>query len=153
MLQYGCRFHCSWKMHAWPKKKAKKRISVLSCLNKNSFETFFLILIRNTWKSLGFQKKKTGMEHGLDYQANKKVCMTCLFFMVGYSDLTKYSQKTSDRKVALLIEKCSAQGLTDSLSSLRFVTVIFLLPSTTSEIQPINAAVIATVQLCSRASK
>lgn len=57
---------------------------------------------------------------------------------------------TPGRKVGLLFDICSAHGTASNLPSLSNVEMIFLPPNTTSNIQPMDAGIIAAMEKSNR---
>eukprot|EP00171_Calliarthron_tuberculosum_P006886 IDg6886t1 len=104
------------------------------------------MFIGSAWKPRAF-KKKTGKELGFDYHANKKSWMTQVLFYDWLRRFDAYICESPERKVALLIDNCSAHGTQESLPTLQAVTVIFLPPNTTSKTQPMDAGVIASIKV------
>lgn len=127
------------------RKKEKERISVLACANAEGSEKFELMIIGKSRKPRAF-KKRTGSELGFDYHANKKAWMTQTLFFEWLKRFDAYVARTQNRKVALLLDNCTAHGCPETLPELHNVEVIFLPPNTTSKIQPMDAGVIASVK-------
>ena len=79
-------------------------------------------------------RKKYGRDYGLDYHFNAKVWMTATFLNAWLRRFDEYIRGTPGRKVALLLDNCSAHGTEETLPLLSQVEVIFLPPCTTSKI-------------------
>ena len=127
------------------RKKTKDRISLLFCCNADGSHKFEVMIIGKSRQPRAFKKKAT--ELGLDYHANSKAWMTAALFFEWLERFNAYIARTFSRKVALLIDNCSAHGTLENLPSLSNVEVIFLPPNTTSKLQPLDAGIIASLKL------
>lgn len=73
--------------------------------------------------------------------------MTSALFFGWLKIFDSYTEKTVRRKASILINNCSAHGTNDNLPSLDNVKVIHLPPNTTSKWQPLDAGIIASMNL------
>lgn len=98
-------------------------------------------------------KKRSGKELGLGYHANRKAWMTQVLFYKWLVRCNAYIGRTPNRHVALLVDNCSAHGNFETIPALKNMKVTFLLPSTTSKVQPMGARIIASVRVQCRSSQ
>lgn len=126
-------------------KKEKSRITFLACCNANGEEKFPLMVIGNSQKPRVF-RGKSGRELGFDYWSNKRAWMTKELFFDWLRRLDNYVAHTRGRKILLLVDNCTAHGVSGGLPELEHVTVHFLPPNATSHIQPLDAGIIATLK-------
>lgn len=73
--------------------------------------------------------------------------MTSALFFDWLRRFDKYVQQKKDRKVALILDNCSAHGTMEKLPYFANVTVIFLPPNSTSKVQPMDAGIIAAMKV------
>lgn len=73
--------------------------------------------------------------------------MTSMLFFDWLRRFDQHICKKPSRKVALLVDNCSAHGTSENLSASQQVTVVFLPPNTTSQIQPRDAGIIAAMKV------
>ena len=92
-------------------------------------------------------KKKFGQEYGLDYHSNKKAWMKAKLFFSWLQRFNAYIYRDFNRKVILLVDNCAANGSADTLPILSNVIVKFLVPNTTSKVQPCYAGIIAAMKV------
>ena len=104
------------------------------------------MVIWRSFRPRGF-KKKTGKELGFDFHANKKAWMTTALFFNWLQRFDNYVGNQEGRRVALLIDNCSAHGSIETLPVLYNVDVIFLPPKTTSKLQPLDTGIIVALKL------
>ena len=127
------------------RKKEKQRFTVLACANADGSEKFDLMIIGNANKPRAFNKR-TGFELGFDYHANRKSWMTQSLFFNWLQRFDSHVARTRNRKVVLLLDKCTPHRSPQNLPDLQNVEIIFLPPNTTSKIEPMDAGVIASVK-------
>lgn len=111
-------------------------------------------MIIGTAKKPRVFRKRTGQELGFDYHNNKKAWMKADLFrewLLRFNEWIK--EGSSERKVALLIDNCSAHGGKETIPELSNVTVIYFHPNTTSKLQPLDAGIIAAVKTRYRKSQ
>jgi len=100
------------------RKKAKSRITYLACANIDGSEKFPLMIIGRSKRPRVF-KKKTGQQLGFDYHNNKKAWMNSGLFFAWLHRFDDYIAQTPGRKVALLLDNCSAHGKIDTIPKLK----------------------------------
>eukprot|EP00171_Calliarthron_tuberculosum_P003120 IDg3120t1 len=128
------------------KKKQKARMTFLACANADGSGKFPMMIIGRARRPRCFQKK-TGQDLGFDYWHNSKAWMTSVLFYGWLERFDNFIGQTPGRKVALLLDNCSAHGKPGTLPVLNNVEIIFLPPNTTSKVQPMDAGVIACVKM------
>ena len=128
------------------RKKEKARLTYLACCNATGTEKLPLMCIGKAARPRCFEKR-SGLELGFDYHHNGRAWMTSALFIGWLMRFSSYITRTDPmRRVALLVDNCADHGNVDSLPPLENVEVFFLPPNTTSQIQPMDAGVIAAVK-------
>ena len=110
------------------RKEEKQRKTVLACANADGSEKCELMIIGNARKPRAFNNR-TGSDLGFDYHANQKAWMTQTLFFDWLKRFDAYVARTSNRKVALLLDNCTPHGSPQTLPELHNVEVIFYRPT------------------------
>ena len=126
-------------------KKDKSRLTFLACCNSTGSERFPLMVIGRAQRPRAF-KGKYGAELGIDYHFNTKAWMTRALFFDWLRRLDNFIGRTTGRKIILFLDNCAAHGTVLTLPTLHNVEVYFLPPNTTSQVQPLDAGVIAALK-------
>lgn len=84
---------------------------------------------------------------GLDYHANKKAWMTPTVLFEWMSCLNRLITRTPNRKILVFIHNCRVHECVENILILSNVDVFFLLPNNTSQVQPLDAEIIAQVMV------
>lgn len=71
--------------------------------------------------------------------------MTSVLFLEWQERLAHFTKSRSSIRLLLLLDNCSAHGCEESLPSFYNVDYPFLQPNTTSQLQPLDAGIIANV--------
>ncbi|XP_022865448.1 CENP-B homolog protein 2-like, partial [Olea europaea var. sylvestris] len=117
-------------------KKDKKRITVVVCCNGDGSDKVPLWVIGKYANPRCFKNENMN-NLNCKYRSNKKAWMTGLLFQdfVGWFD-----KRMNGRKVLLIVDNCPTHPKV--VEGLRNVELFFLLPNTTSKIQPCDARII-----------
>lgn len=120
-------------------KLSKVRVTVLVCANMDGSEKRKLTVIGNSQKPRCFKNVK---KLPVNYKANRKSWMTADLFE---EELRQWDSDllTTKRKIVLLIDNCTAHP---HLKNLRCIKLVFLPPSTTSVLQPMDQGVIRSLK-------
>jgi hypothetical protein len=120
-------------------KKDKTRITIALCANADGTEKRELFFLGHFQKPRAFRKKKAE-EYGLYYRWNRKAWMTSLLFQEW---LLKFDRdmKRQNRQILLLLDNAPSHAVASI--ELTNITVLFFPPNTTSQIQPMDAGIIA----------
>ena len=127
------------------RKKKKERLTFLVCGNADGSEQIAPHVFGSSRKPRCF-RGMTSTEHGLYYRSNKKACMNRIVFYEWLNNFNEYVKIEPGRRVVLLIDNASGHGQIDVLPILSNVVVLFLPRNTTSQLQPLDSGLIATVK-------
>lgn len=122
------------------------RITILFCCNADGMEKAELMVIGTTCNPRSFGKQ-TGHDLGFNYRANSGAYMTSALFFEWLVRFDAHIARTPGRRVALLIDSCSAHGTTDTVPALTNVDIFFIPPNTKTTVQPCNAGIISTLKV------
>ena len=126
-------------------KRCKELISVALCCNANGSDKVAPLVI-GKYANPRFFKHIDKSKLGVTYRSNKKAWMTGALFQEW---LKFFDQRMRGRNIVLLRDNATSH-VTDNIA-LQSVRILFLPPNTTSEIQPMDAGVIASFKAHYRA--
>lgn len=121
-------------------KRSKERITLLFCVNMNGTEKLKPLMIGKSKKPRCFSGIKS---FPLDYEANRKAWMTSDLFENWLKNLNK-KMKNDKRKIVLFIDNCTGHSRIPKMEN---VKVEFLLPNTTSKLQPLDQGIIQSFKV------
>lgn len=121
------------------------RFSCLFCCNADGSEKFNLSFVGSTDNPL--IRSSTSTTLPFDYLHNKHGWMSSSLFVDWLYRFDSYIAQTDGRKVALLIDECSAHGTSATLPSFDHVTVIFISQFNANGIHPLHHGIIDSVKL------
>ncbi|XP_057327565.1 tigger transposable element-derived protein 6-like [Microplitis mediator] len=123
-------------------KMAEERLSVLLCCSLTG-EKFKPLVLGSAARPRVFKKEGVRPDNlPVFWRFNKKLWMTQVIFDDWLFELNNYMKK-QNRKILLLIDYATSHNTTKTLSN---VTVQFLPPNLTSEIQPLDQGIIKAVK-------
>lgn len=123
-------------------KLAKERLTVLACCSSTG-EKLKPLVIGNAERPRVFKANGVDPKNlPVTWRSNKKAWMTGNLFEEWLTDLNQQMEK-SKRKILLLVDNATSHNCTKILSH---VTVKFLPPNLTSEVQPLDQGIIRAVK-------
>ncbi|XP_028656953.1 tigger transposable element-derived protein 4-like [Erpetoichthys calabaricus] len=121
-------------------KKSKDRVTLLLGANMSGLEKLPALLIGKSFKPRKFKNVKSLSMH---YEANKKAWMTSELFSKWLKKVDA-AMVRKKRRIILFIDNCTAHN---HIPVMKAVTMKFLLPNTTSKLQPLDQGIINNFKL------
>lgn len=102
--------------------------------------------LSNMLKNSNRFNEKCGSDIDLHYRHNKRMCVIASILHVWLHYVDCKVEQTINRKIVLIIDNSGAHDPTKMLLMLQKVKKLFLPPSTTSRLQPLDTCINATIK-------